>query len=99
MLAPSAAASQAALTSSLIKAWAKRRPWTRTDTVRWIDDRSESALAWLRRRAGTWPLHSKKFGSWLKEHEPRRFDAAHRILTNTRTDAARDALHVGQVLP
>jgi hypothetical protein len=99
MLAPSAAASQATLTSNLIKAWAKRRTWTRTDTARWIDDRSESALAWLRRQPGTWPVHSKKFGYWLKEHDTRRFDAAHRLLSKTRSDVARDALHVGQVLP
>lgn len=60
-----------------LERWEKRRRWSRTDTARWLNERSAAVLAWLRRRPGTWPAHSKQVGYWLKEYTPRVFDRAH----------------------
>lgn len=62
----------------LVRAWAKRRPaWTRTESARWLDARSEQVLAWLRRRTSRGPGHSRQMGYWLKDNEPAIFDRAH----------------------
>lgn len=64
--------------AGLVLAWKKRRPaWTRTDTARWLNDRSEPVLAWLRRHAAQAPAHSQQMGYWLKERRQDVFDRAH----------------------
>lgn len=64
--------------TGLVLAWKKRRPaWTRTDSARWLNERSEPVLAWLRRHAGHAPAHSRQMGYWLKENMPVIFDRAH----------------------
>lgn len=70
--------------------YAKRRTWSRTDTARWLNERSPAVLAWLRRRTGNWPAHSKQVGYWLKEYAPRAFDRAHERLAAGADDFARE---------
>jgi len=83
-------------------AWQKRRPvWTRTDTARWLNARSSSVLAWLRRcEAGSAPAHSECMGRWLQTHRPALFIRAHRKLAACVGDhGARENLNVLGVLP
>ena len=82
----------------LVRAWAKRRPaWTRTDTARWLNERSEQVLAWLRRKSTRAPGHSRQMGYWVKDNEPVVFDRAHARLSATlRQD--REQLLTGEVL-
>ncbi len=86
---------EATRSASLIAAWAARRKWTRTDTTRHLDDRSEPLIALFRRRfpKATAP-HSRHFGGWLKEHAPALFDRAH-----TRLSAASDDGERARLLP
>ena len=63
-----------------LASWAKIRPWSRTDSARWLNDRSAPVLAWLRRRAGHWPAHSAQIGYWLKENQPSMFAGVHTAL-------------------
>lgn len=79
-------------------AYLRRRKWTRTDSARWLSDRSEAVLAWLRRKPGRWPEHSHAVGYWLKENSPRVFERAHTRLGAGKDDAARDAMLPGEVL-
>lgn len=79
--------------ANLLTAWEKRRPaWTRTDTARHLNDRSEAILALLRRRPGQWPKHTHQVGYWLKEHAPALFDRAHATLAAATLDPARERL-------
>lgn len=80
-------------------AYARRRVWSRTDTARWLCDRSAPVLALLRRRPGAWPAHSRSLGYWLKENAPDLFAAAHTALLAARDDTAREALLPKNVLP
>lgn len=93
------AAAEAATTQG-IASWKKnpRNHWSRTDTARWLNDRGEAALAWLRRRPGEWPPRSKQVGYWLKEYAPRVFDRAHARLLAGETDDDRRAMLPGEVL-
>ena len=75
-------------------AYERRRAWTRTDTARWLNERSAPALAWLRRKPGAWPAHSRQIGYWVKENAPGYFDRAHARLTQITDDAAREAVLV-----
>ena len=63
--------------------WAKRRPaWTRTDTMRWLNERSAGVLAWVRRRAPNQsPSHSQNMGRWLLDNLTNDFNRAHLKLT------------------
>lgn len=72
-------------------AWARRRPvWTRTDTTRWLDARSASVLAWIRRHdASRAPAHSANMGRWLKDERRAAFDRAHEFLAALGRDSAR----------
>lgn len=82
----------------LVQAWAKRRPaWTRTDTARWLNDRSEPLLAWLRRRSPRAPGHSRQMGYWLKDEEPSIFSRAHERLARCKS-TDRDQLLTDEVL-
>lgn len=82
-------------------AWAKRRPaWTRTDTARWLNARSASVLAWVRRKdqAGA-PGHSNQMGRWLQEYRTNDFSRAHQRLALCGTDEqAREKLNALGVL-
>jgi hypothetical protein len=78
--------------AALEQAWQRRRPWSRTDTARFLDDRSEPLLALLRRRPGEWPKHSRQFGQWLRTNQTRIFDRAHRLLAGQKDDAARERM-------
>jgi hypothetical protein len=61
------------------EAWTKRRPaWSRDETARWLNDRSETLLALLRRRdAANAPSHSRNMGWWLQSHDKELFARAH----------------------
>lgn len=83
----------------LVRAWTKRRPaWTRTDTARWLNERSEPLLARLRRRAGRAPSHSRQIGYWVKENEPTLFARAHERLARCANSQDRDQLLIDEVL-
>jgi len=81
-----------------VEQYQRRRRWSRTDSARWLNDRSPAILAWLRRGPGDWPHRTDEAGYWLKEKKPSLFDAAHNRLAHESTDSARDALHVGDLL-
>lgn len=82
------------------KAWLKRRPaWTRTDSVRWLNERSAGLLAWVRRQdPGSAPGHSNAMGRWLADHWPMDFARAHGRLAGAPDEAAREQKTVLEVL-
>lgn len=82
----------AAARLSLEKAWKKRRPWSRTDTERFLNERSEPLLALLRRQRGETPKHTHHVGHWMREHRPASFDRAHATLAASATDAIRERI-------
>lgn len=83
----------AARTEAGLRAWATRRRWSRTDTARHLDDRSEPLLALYRRRFPREPIpHTHRFGYWLREHAPVLFDRAHTALAAAPDDPTRDRL-------
>jgi hypothetical protein len=83
-----------------IDAWARRRPWTRTDTARHLNDRSEPLLAVLRRsHPQLAPSHTKQAGYWLKTHFPALFDRAHKRLAAAADDDARSAILPTELIP
>jgi len=81
-----------------VRAWQRRKPWTRTDTARWLNGRNEPLLAWLRRKTVKAPSHSNQMGYWLKEHAVEIFDRAHKKLAGYATDADREAVLIDEVL-
>ena len=85
-------AEQEANSTTCQQAYARRRVWSRTDSARWLNDRSAPVLAILRRRAGAWPAHSRSLGFWLKENSPAVFATAHTALLAAKTDDARETL-------
>lgn len=74
------------------------RKWSRTDTERWISERSATGLALLRRRAGTWPAQAKQLGLWLRQHQPKVFDRAHAALAAAPDDARREQMTPAEIL-
>ena len=81
-------------------AWQKRKPWTRTESARWLNDRGPSLLAHLRRSPGRWPESCPKFvGDWLKVNAGPLFDHAHAALAARKTDEARATLGPTDLLP
>lgn len=73
-----------------IDAWVRRRPWTRTDTARHLNDRSEPLLAVIRRaHPQIAPAHTRQAGYWLKVNTPALFDRAHKRLAAATNDATR----------
>lgn len=78
-------------------AWQRRRRWSRTDSARWLNDRSPAVLAWLRRKAGSWPDHNRQIGYWLKAYRTRIFDRAHARLLGA-SDAEREKLLPNEAL-
>jgi hypothetical protein len=72
--------------------WEKLRKWSRTDSARWVNDRSAAALAWLRRRPGQWPAHSNQLGYWLRDHAPEVFDRIHNKLAGMSPEAREQTL-------
>jgi hypothetical protein len=81
-----------------VASWARRRKWSKTDTQRWLSDRSARVLAWVRRRRPMAPSHSHKMGYWLNEYDRVVFDRAHAALLRAANDEAREALLVEEVL-
>lgn len=82
-----------------VQAWNKRRPsWTRNETTRWLDQRSEPLLAWLRRRSPRAPSHSRQMGRWVKDNDPAIFARAHQRLAQCTTPQDRDQLLIDEVL-
>lgn len=82
------------------KVWLKRRPdWTRSDSVRWLNERSSGVLAWVRRRdPARSPGHSNSMGRWLAEHWPVDFARAHERLAAAASEAAREQRTVLEVV-
>jgi hypothetical protein len=79
----------------------KRRPWSRTDSARWLDARSEAVLARLRRLDRECPPVSKlRMGHWLKEQarDQRCFARVHEALTALGNDVAREQALVLEIL-
>lgn len=82
-------------------AYQRRRKWTRTDTTRWLDARSEALLAWMRRHGPAAPRYSSKMGQWLKDNSPDHgalYDRAHASLTALPDDPARERATILQIL-
>jgi hypothetical protein len=88
------------VTARHLAAYEKMRPaWTRNETMRWLNDRSALALAWLRRSDSGAPTHSANMGRWLKELRPELFSRAHsRLSTPGLDEAKRSAMAVMEVL-
>lgn len=76
------------------------RTWSRTDSARWLDARSEAVLARLRRLGRECPPVSKRAGHWLKEEarDPRCFARVHEVLRAMPSDVAREQALVLEVL-
>jgi hypothetical protein len=86
-------AGQAEQAQHNIEAWERRRPWTRTDSARHLNDRSEPLLAVIRRaHPQLAPAHTRQAGYWLKVHAPSLFDRAHKRLFAATDDTARNAI-------
>lgn len=78
---------------TMLKTWARTRKWSRTDSGRFLNDRSEALLARFRRVYPAIPVtHTSQIGYWLKEHAPALFDRAHLKLSACADDAARERL-------
>ena len=75
-----------------------KRQWNRTDSVRWLDNRSATILAWLRRKTGDWPEHVNFIGSWLQRRHRFDFDRIHLRLAAFKTDAKRDTANLRGIL-
>lgn len=82
----------------MVAAWQRRRRWSRTDTSRWLSERSARVLAWVRRHRTGGPAHSHRMGYWLAEYDVPVFNRAHAALSAAPDDAAREALLVEEVL-
>jgi hypothetical protein len=68
---------------------ATRGAWSRSDSERWLDDRSEALVAWLRRKEPAFThLHSRRAGRWLRSNRKAFFDRAHLKLAACETDEA-----------
>jgi hypothetical protein len=78
-------------------AYERRRAWSRTDSARWLNDRSAPVLAYLRRLPGQWPAHSRQIGYWLKDERPEFFASLHARLAGL-SAAAREAALPGTLL-
>ena len=82
------------------QAWRRRKPWTRTETQRFLDERGPALLAHLRRSPGQWPETCPRMvGLWLKENATPLFDRAHAVLGSRRSDEARANLLPVDLLP
>lgn len=84
----------------LAAAYQARRKWTRTDTTRWLDARSEALLAWMRRHGPAAPRYSAKMGQWLKDSCPDHgilYQRAHTALTALPDDPARERTTILQI--
>jgi len=84
--------------ANYLAAWDRRRAWSRTETARWLNDRSETLLAWARRRIRTAPAFSRQLGYWLKDHEPAIFQRAHSRLAACANDEDRNQLVIDEVM-
>lgn len=81
-----------------LRGYEKRRKWTRTDSARWLNERSPEILAWLRRKPGAWPAEARQVGYWMKIYAQRHFDRAHARLLAGRDEASREAMLPGEVI-
>lgn len=83
-------------------AWARRKTWnetwTRSDTERWLDERSTDAAAWVRTIGITLARDPKQMGNWMRTRLPGNFDTAHTKLA-ARTHTLREKATTNQILP
>lgn len=94
---PSAA--REACSAALVSAWERRKTWSKTDSARFISERSEPLLALFRREhAEIRLLHTSRFGYWLREHAPAIFARAHSRLAAAPNDEARNRLLPTEIL-
>lgn len=84
-----------ALEASGVARWEKVRKWSRTDSARWVNDRSAAVLAWLRRGAGQWPAHSAQVGYWMRDNAPDVFERFHSKLAGLSPEG-REHIHPGE---
>lgn len=78
-----------------LAAWERNRKakWTRTDTVRHLDDRGQALVDCFCRSFPKEPApRSRRIGNWLKDNRPQLFDAAHNRLAAAKDDQARESL-------
>jgi len=82
------------------EAWARRRPaWTRNETARWLNERSETLLAYLRRKEpSSAPSHSKRMGWWVQTNRKPLFEHAHKKLFGCASPDQRERLGLLEVL-
>lgn len=74
--------------------------WSRSDSERWLNDRSEALVAWLRRREPSFiHVHSRRAGRWIRSNRKALFDRAHLKLAACGSDEqAREKLSVWTIL-
>ena len=74
--------------------------WTKSQSCRWLDERSEQVLAWVRRRdPERAPWHSHQMGRWLKDEMPSVFARAHLRLSVERSgDPERTTVNLWKTL-
>lgn len=97
MSRPESVASNAGL-----MAWEHRRTWsntwTRTDTVRWLDERSAALAAHYSRDHGiSFSRAPRQMGQWIARKLPANFAVMHERMVNAKD--RRDALTLEEVLP
>lgn len=87
------------LTEAGLRRWAREQPWTRTNTARWLNERSAAVLAHYEKEHGILlsSRASSAAGYRLQERLPKNFDAIHGKLAAAEGD--RDALTLEEVLP
>jgi hypothetical protein len=77
----------------MVETWARKKKWSRTDSARFLNERSAALLARFRRvQSAVTVKHSEQFGYWLKTNAPAIFDRAHARLLEARDDAGRERL-------
>ena len=81
----------------MLESYAKRRPWSRTDTARWLSDRQEPVMAWLRLKGVQVPGGVRQVGYWMKDKTVAWFDRVHRRLA-AMEEMQREKLRPGEVL-
>lgn len=90
----------------LSTSWARRAPWTRTCTARWLNDRADAVNA-ATLRTGLMPAHRsdgarhmlpKSPGDALRTNNRGAFDRIHTRLSALANDAAREAALVPEIV-
>jgi len=95
--------SQAASEAQLAH-WERRRTWnltwSRNDSMRWLDERSEALTVFRAAHHARIPRRpSQRLGNWLYVVEPAEFARVHAVLAAAPTHTARDALTCLDLFP